>query len=77
MLVLSRKAQQSIVIDDTIVVTVLSIRGNTVKLGIAAPNEVSVVRQEIAHLPARRPPVRKSGNGAGSSSQTLYAIAEA
>ncbi|MCH2128213.1 MAG: carbon storage regulator CsrA [Pirellulaceae bacterium] len=47
MLVLSRKADQSIHIGDEIRITVVRIRGNRVKLGIEAPGEVSVLRGEL------------------------------
>ncbi|MBM4074645.1 MAG: carbon storage regulator CsrA [Planctomycetes bacterium] len=48
MLVLSRKKNESIVIGETIVVTVVEIRGDKVRLGIEAPRDVSVHRKEIA-----------------------------
>jgi carbon storage regulator len=47
MLVLSRKPNESICISDDIVVTVLSIRGDNVKLGIEAPREMPVHRREV------------------------------
>ncbi len=47
MLVLSRKLNQQIRIGDRITVTVLEIRGNRVRLGIEAPAEVPVFRQEL------------------------------
>ena len=47
MLVLSRKLNESIVIRDDIVVTVLRIRGDKVLLGIDAPGEIPVHRQEV------------------------------
>ena len=47
MLVLSRKLNQQICIGDRITVTVLEIRGNRVRLGIEAPAEVPVFRQEL------------------------------
>jgi carbon storage regulator len=47
MLVLSRKEGDTIHIGNGIVVTVTQIKGNRVKIGIAAPPEVSVVRGEI------------------------------
>lgn len=47
MLVLSRKKNESIVIDDTIIVTVVEIRGDKVRLGIQAPKEVPVHRSEV------------------------------
>jgi creatinine deaminase len=50
MLVLARQKDQSIVIGDDVVVTVVDIRGDKVRLGIAAPRDVSVHRQEIYNL---------------------------
>jgi carbon storage regulator len=47
MLVLSRKRDQSIIIDGDIRITVVSIQGNQVRLGIEAPNSVSIFREEL------------------------------
>jgi carbon storage regulator len=47
MLVLSRKIEEQIVIDDVITVKVVSLSGGRVKLGIEAPRDVSVRRAEI------------------------------
>jgi len=47
MLVLSRKKNESIIINDHIVVTVVEIRGDKVRLGIDAPKDVSVHRREV------------------------------
>jgi len=47
MLVLSRKKNESIVINNDITVTVVEIRGDKVRLGIAAPKEVPIHRQEV------------------------------
>lgn len=47
MLVLSRKKNESIVIDDRIVLTVVEIRGDKVRLGIEAPREVPIHRSEV------------------------------
>ena len=47
MLVLTRKKNESIVINDTIRVTVVEIRGDKVRLGIEAPREIEVHRQEV------------------------------
>lgn len=47
MLVLSRTLDQTIVIGNTIRVTVLDIRGDRVRLGIVAPKEIPVHRQEV------------------------------
>lgn len=47
MLVLSRKKNESIIIDNHIVVTVVEIRGDKVRLGVDAPKSVSVHRHEV------------------------------
>lgn len=47
MLVLTRSAKQSIVIGTDVVVTVLEVRGDQVRLGISAPRNVSVHREEV------------------------------
>jgi carbon storage regulator len=47
MLVLSRQRDESIIIGDNIVVTVVDVRGDKVRLGIDAPREVSVHRREV------------------------------
>ncbi|TWU12072.1 Carbon storage regulator [Symmachiella macrocystis] len=47
MLVLSRKKNESIVIDDNIVITVVEVRGDKVRLGIQAPKEIPVHRSEV------------------------------
>lgn len=47
MLVLTRKVGESVVIDGQVVVSVLRLEGDTIKLGIQAPVEVPVHRQEV------------------------------
>jgi carbon storage regulator len=47
MLVLTRKQNQSIMIGDDIEVTVLSITGNNVRIGVQAPREIPVFRTEV------------------------------
>jgi carbon storage regulator len=47
MLVLSRRANQSIMIGHDIVVTVLEVRGDVVRIGISAPRDVDVHREEV------------------------------
>ena len=47
MLVLSRKKDEKIIIGDQIKIMVIEIRGDKVRLGIDAPKEVSVHRQEV------------------------------
>lgn len=47
MLVLSRKKDEKIIIGDNITIMVIEIRGDKVRLGIEAPKDVSVHRQEV------------------------------
>ncbi|NLP07108.1 MAG: carbon storage regulator CsrA, partial [Clostridiaceae bacterium] len=47
MLVLTRKRDQSIVINENIEITVLDIQGDQVRIGIDAPREVSIHRKEV------------------------------
>ncbi|QDU00934.1 hypothetical protein V6x_06110 [Gimesia chilikensis] len=47
MLVLSRKKNEKIVIDENIVITIVEIRGDKVRLGIEAPREVPIHRSEV------------------------------
>lgn len=47
MLILSRRVGEALVIDEDVTVTVLSVRGNQVQLGVKAPKHKSVHRDEI------------------------------
>ncbi|MET0379460.1 MAG: carbon storage regulator CsrA [Spongiibacteraceae bacterium] len=47
MLVLSRRTDETLIIGDDIKITVLGISGNQVRIGIAAPKEISVHREEV------------------------------
>ena len=47
MLILTRRAGETIVIDKNIRVTVLAVDGERIKLGVDAPREIPVVRQEL------------------------------
>ena len=47
MLVLSRKKQETIVIDGNIEIEVLQVKGNSVRLGVKAPRDVKVLRGEL------------------------------
>ncbi len=49
MLVLSRKTDECIVINQNIRIRVISIRGDRVRIGIEAPREVAVHREEVLH----------------------------
>lgn len=47
MLVLTRRTNESIVVNEEITVTILAIEGEKVKIGINAPREISIYRQEL------------------------------
>ena len=52
MLVLSRKRQEVIQIGDDVTITILQVKGQTVRLGIEAPRQVRVLRGELPPTPA-------------------------
>ena len=54
MLVLSRKVDQEIVIDGNIKIRVLKVRGNTIRLGIEAPQDVHIARGELEKRDSRQ-----------------------
>jgi carbon storage regulator len=47
MLVLSRRVDESIAVGDSIVITILAIEGDRVKLGVSAPRDIPIRRQEV------------------------------
>ena len=53
MLVLTRKADEQILIGDDIKITLVRVRGNSVRLGIDAPRDVRIVRAELDSLEAK------------------------
>ena len=59
MLVLSRKLGERIIIGDDIIITVVKLEGNQIRIGIEAPPEVLVFREEIAPTQASAPPRRE------------------
>ena len=56
MLVLSRKVGETIIIGDTVQLTVVAIHNNTVRLGVTAPIDIPVLREELRTAqPSNRP----------------------
>ena len=68
MLVLSRKVGERILIGDNISVTVVRVAQGTVRIGVEAPEDLPIVREEIKDQQrGTGPPARKVASGAGSS----------
>ena len=66
MLVLSRKKNESIVINDDITIVVVEIRGDKVRLGVEAPKEVPVHRREVYDAIRRGEEAEGGRSAAGS-----------
>jgi len=60
MLVLSRKKNEAIIINDDITIVVVEIRGDKVRLGINAPKEIPVHRQEVYEAIQRKQKLSES-----------------
>ena len=69
MLVLSRKKDESIVINNDITIVVVEIRGDKVRLGVEAPKEVPVHRREVFEAIARGDAVDAPADVAASSGE--------
>jgi len=65
MLVLSRRPGESLTIGDDVVVTVVGVTGNQIRLGITAPREVRVLREEV--YKAMREENQAAANGLDSN----------
>ena len=64
MLVLSRHRDESIIIGDDIVITIVDIRGDKVRLGIQAPTQIPVHRQEVYEAIKRENQKAQAGEAA-------------
>ena len=69
MLVLTRKRNEQIRIGDNITLTVLRIKGNTVRLGVEAPRQVRVLRGEL-------PPKKTASNALEEQVETAYSVVD-
>jgi carbon storage regulator len=67
MLILTRRVGETLMIGDEVTVTVLGVKGNQVRIGVNAPKNVSVHREEIYERIRRE---RESGTTGGSGSST-------
>ena len=67
MLILSRKRDEQIIINDNIVVTVVEIRGDKVRLGVDAPREIPVHRREVYEAIARQNGEREGSDEAAAN----------
>ncbi len=65
MLVLSRKRDQEICVGDSVVLRILSIRGDMVKIGVTAPAELPVHRREVFERIQRETGISDTEEGAG------------
>ena len=63
MLILTRRVGETVVIGNDVDVTVLGVKGNQVRLGVKAPKEIAVHREEIYERICREQ--KSNGNGAG------------
>ena len=68
MLVVTRKIGERIVIDGAITVEVLEVLGNRVRIGIQAPRQVTILRQELLLRGAPATPPTGQGSVSGTSS---------
>lgn len=67
MLVLSRHRDESIMIGDNIVITVVDVRGDKVRLGIDAPTDIPVHRQEVYDAIQREKNAKKDAQAVSES----------
>ena len=70
MLILTRKVDEKIKIGDNITITLIEVRGDQVKIGIEAPKNVKVFRQEVFNA------IQTENREAAANSQTLEALSK-
>jgi carbon storage regulator CsrA len=76
MLVLSRKKNETIIIDGRIKVEILKIKGNTIRLGITAPKEMKVLRGELSPFEIEIESDHQSDRTESKRSDDLLTVAE-
>ena len=60
MLILTRRVGESLLIGDDVTITVLGVKGNQVRIGVNAPRNVAVHREEVLNRPAPDKPAQAS-----------------
>ena len=74
MLILTRRVGETLMIGDEVTVTVLGVKGNQVRIGVNAPREVAVHREEIYERICREQ--KSKGNGAGNGASAPTSVQE-
>ncbi len=70
MLILTRRVGETLMIGDDVTVTVLGVKGNQVRIGVNAPKDVSVHREEIYERIKKEQQLQQQGlSGAGGSEE--------
>jgi carbon storage regulator len=69
MLVLSRKLNESIIVDGNIRITIVGIRGSHVRVGIEAPDSIPIIREELQGQSGWTPPAERPIRGGKASAQ--------
>ena len=70
MLILTRRVGETLMVGDDVTVTVLGVKGNQVRIGVNAPKEVAVHREEIYQRIQKE---REGGSGSGGNSHQEWA----
>ncbi len=61
MLILTRKANETLIVGDNVTVTILGVKGNQVRIGVNAPKEISVHREEVYNRIKAEKPQERTG----------------
>ncbi len=70
MLILTRRVGETLMIGDDVTVTVLGVKGNQVRIGVTAPKEVSVHREEIYRLIEEEKAATANGKSDSADTET-------